>query len=65
MFLLRSEENEQHGRRLCVRITGIPSQKNESAEDVRNSVKSIIDESGCDTPDIAFDRLHRICKNDS
>ena len=29
-------------RRLCVRITGIPSQKNESAEGVRNSVKSII-----------------------
>ena len=32
-----------NSKRLCVRITGIPSQKNESAEDVRNSVKSIIE----------------------
>ena len=55
--------NRQYGRRLCVRITGIPSQKNESAEDVRNSVKSIIEESGCDIPDIALDRAHRIGKN--
>ena len=47
-----------------MRITGIPSQKNESAEDVRNSVKSIIEESGCDTPDIALERAHRIGKND-
>ena len=64
IFLQRCEENEQHGRRLCMRIIDIPSQKNESAEDVRNSVKSIIDESGCDTPDIVFDRIHRIGKND-
>ena len=47
-----------------MRITGIPSQKNESAEDVRNSVKSNIEESGCDIPDIALDRAHRIVKND-
>ena len=47
-----------------MKIIDIPSQKNESAEDVRNSVKSIIDESGCDTPDIVFDRIHRIGKND-
>ena len=63
-LLQRCEENEQYGRRLCVRIIGIPSQKNESAEDVRNSVKSIIEESGCDIPDVALDRAHRIGKND-
>ena len=62
-LLQRCEENEQYGRRLCVRITGILSQKNESAEDVRNSVKSIIEESGCDIPDVALDRAHRIGKN--
>ena len=33
ILLQRCEENEQYGRRLCVRITGIPSQKNESAEE--------------------------------
>ena len=36
----------------------------ESAEDVRNSVKSIIVESGCYIPDIALDCAHRISKND-
>ena len=49
---------------MCVRITGIPSEKNESAEDIRNSVQSAIAESGCDIPDILLDRTHRIGKND-
>ena len=49
---------------MCVRITGIPSQRNESSEDVRNSVKSIIEESGCDIPDVALDRMHRLGKYD-
>ena len=43
-------------------ITGILSQKHESAEDVRNLVKSVIKESGCEIPDIALDRAHRIAK---
>ena len=47
-----------------MRITDIPPQKNESAEDIRNLVKSIRAESGCDIPDIAMDRAHRIGKND-
>ena len=62
--LPRCEENEQYGRILYVRITDIKSQKNESAEDIRNLIKSIIAESGCDIPDIAMDRAHRIGKND-
>ena len=53
-----TEEVKQYSRRLCVRITGISSQKNEFSEDVRNSVKSIIEESGCDILDIALDRSH-------
>ena len=53
-----------NSKSLCLRITGIPSQKNESAEDVRNSVKSIIEKSGCNIPDIALDRTYIIGKND-
>ena len=34
-LLRRCQENEQYSRRLCVRITGIPSQIYESAEDVK------------------------------
>ena len=46
-------------------ITGILSQKNESAEDVRYSVKSIIKESGCDITEALLDCTHRVGKNDS
>ena len=56
ILLQRCEKNEQYGRRLCVRITGIPLHKNESVEDVRYSVKSNIEESGCDIPVVALDR---------
>ena len=52
------EEVKQYSRRLCVSITGISLQKNEFSEDVRNLVKSIIGESGCDILDIALDRSH-------
>ena len=62
-LLQRCEENEQCGKRLCMRMTGIPSQKNESGEDVKNSVKSIIEESGCDIPDSELYRAHRTGKN--
>ena len=64
ILLQRCEENEQYGRRSSVRITGISSQKKESAEDVRNPVKSVIEESACDIPDTALDRAHRIDKYD-
>ena len=64
ILLQKCEENEQYGRRLCMRITSIPSQKNESAKGVRNLLKSAIEESGCDIPDIALNRAHRIGKND-
>ena len=32
-----NEENEQYGRRLCLRIDGIPTEKKESSENVSNS----------------------------
>ena len=51
-------------RRLCMMITSIPSRINCSAEDVRNSVESIIEDSGCVILAIAFNRAHRIGKND-
>ena len=60
----RCEQNEQYSRRLCVRITTILSKKNESSEDVRNSVKFVIEEPVCDIPDIALDHADRIGKND-
>ena len=58
LLFQRCQEKEQYGRRLSVKITDI------SIEDVRNSVKSIIEESGCDILDIVLEDTHRIGKND-
>lgn len=59
----KKRRKKQYGRRFC--LTGILSQKNESAEDVRYSVKPIIKESGCDVTEVVLDCTHRVGKNDS
>ena len=56
------EELEQYGRRLCLRIDGIPTEKNEKSEDVLEKVKSLCHKAEVDIPDLAFDRAHRIGK---
>ena len=53
-----SEELEQCGRSLCLRIEGVPSAKNETSEEVLEKVKYLVSESGCDIPDIVIDRAH-------
>ena len=37
-----NEELEQYGRRLCVRIDGVPTVDNETSDEVRGKVKSQI-----------------------
>ena len=57
-----SEELEQYGRRLCLRIEGVPSVEKETSEEVLEKVKCLVSESGCDIPDVVIDRAHRIGK---
>ena len=57
-----SEELEQYGRRLCLRIEGVPSAEKEASEEVLVKVKCLVSESGCDIPDVVIDRAHRIGK---
>ena len=53
-------ELEQYGRRLCLRIEGVPSvEKKTSEDDILGKVKSTISESGCDIPNVIIDRAHR------
>ena len=54
------EELEQYGRRLCLRIDGVPAKANESSDDVLDSVKSLFKESKVDIPESVIDRAHRI-----
>ena len=55
-----NEELEQYGRRLCIRVEGVPTTENETSEEVLKKVKSLINEARCDIPDVAIDRAHRI-----
>ena len=55
-----TEEVEQYGRRLCLRIDGLPVDNNERSEDVLEKVKTKWVESGINIPDSVIDRAHRI-----
>lgn len=54
------EELEQYGRRLCLRIDGVPCQQNETSDDVLEKVVGIISDAKCDIPGNVLDRAHRI-----
>ena len=56
------DELEQDGRRLCIKINGVPVAENETSNDVLQNVKSIIEESNREIPDVSIDRAHRISK---
>ena len=56
----RNEELEQYGRRLCLRIDGVPTVKNESSDDVLEFTKSQFKEAKIEVPDNVLDRAHRI-----
>ena len=51
---------EQYGRRLCLRIDGVPTKTNESSDDVLDSVKSLFKVDKVDIPESVIDRAHRI-----
>ena len=55
-----SEENEQYGRKLCLRIDGIPTEKKVSSENVLDKVPEMWTEAGVDIPNEVVDRAHRI-----
>ena len=62
MTVLQSEngELEQYGRRLCIRVEGVPTTNNEISEEVLKKVQSLINEAECDIPDVAIDRADRV-----
>ena len=56
----KNEELEQYGRRLCLRVDGIPTENNESSDDVINLTKSLFKEAKVSVPENVLDRAHRI-----
>ena len=56
----RNEELGQYGRRLCLRIDGVPTVKDESRDDVLEFTKSLFKEAKVAVPDIVLDCAHRV-----
>ena len=56
------DDNEQYGRRLCLRFDGLPVKENETSSMVLEDVKSLFEEAGIEIPDTVIDRAHRIGK---
>ena len=55
-----TDNNEQYGRRLCLRIEGKDVVRNEKAQDVLAEIMNISDSVGLEIPEMVFDRAHRI-----
>ena len=55
-----TEDLEQHGRRLCLRLEGIPTEKNETSDKVLEKITGICKESGVEISDTVIDRAHMI-----
>ena len=56
------EELEQYGRRLSLRIDGVPVKKMEKSQDAFEHVVSMFDEAGAGNVNGYIDRAHRIGK---
>ena len=53
------DELERYDGRWFIRIDGVPMAENETSNDVLRNVKSIIEESSKEIPDVAINRAHR------
>ena len=55
-----NEELEQYGRRLCLRVHGVPTVDNETSDEVLDKVKPLIKETRCDIPNVFINKAYRI-----
>ena len=56
----KNEELEQYGRRLCLRVDGIPAVSNESSDDVMNLTELLFKEAKGFVPENVLDHANRI-----
>ena len=61
-MIKRCEENEQYGRRLCLKKKGIPRKEKEKSDQVLDQVRSLFDEAEVTIPDAVLDRAQRVSK---
>ena len=56
------EELKQYGKRLCIRIDGVPVTENEISSDVLENFKRLTEEFSSEIPDVAIDMANLIGK---
>lgn len=56
----QNDDSEQYSRRTCLRINGVPTSPNESADNCLQAVVKIFKEANVDVPNSVIDRAHRI-----
>ena len=61
---IRSDEIEQYGRRLCLRVNGIPFENGERVKDFENRLQEEFSNMAMNIPKEAIGRVHRIGKKD-
>ena len=61
----KCEEHAQYGRRLCLRIKGLPKKTKEDANDVLTQERDLFNETEVEFPDAVLDRAHRISKENN
>ena len=62
-LIKKYEENEQYGRRLCLRIKGIPRKEKERSDEVLEQVRKLFGEAEVTIPDAVLDRAHCVSKS--
>lgn len=56
----KSESSEQYSRRNCLRIGGVPSSPNETADDCVKLVANLLQQADLSIPEAVLDRAHRV-----
>ena len=62
-MIKKYEENEQYGRRLCLRIKGIPRKEKERSDEVLEQVRKLLGDAEVTMPDAVLDRAHCVSKS--
>ena len=62
-LIKKYEENEQYGRRLCLRIKGIPRKEKERSDEVLEQVRKLFGEAEVTMPDAVLYISHHVSKS--
>ena len=62
-MIKKYEKNEQYGRRLCLKIKGIPRKEKRRSDEELDEVRKLLEEVEVTIPDAVLGRAHCVSKN--